>query len=110
MKAYRASHGCSYAEAMQGAKKTYRNLQEKSKYDHIFLELKAGCRLEIGNPDLLCIEQGKVKGQVLSLWREGTALAHEHQTFKDFNENDHLPITYHGHKYLIHKSFIKNIT
>ena len=29
VQAYRASHGCSYAEAMQGAKKTYRALDNK---------------------------------------------------------------------------------
>ena len=29
MQAYRASHDCSYTEAMQGAKKTYRALDNK---------------------------------------------------------------------------------
>ena len=109
VQAYRASHECSYAEAMQGAKKTYRSLQELIKnHDHILLELEQGCRLEKGNTRLLC-RDGPQDVQVLSLWREGTANAHPSQTFEDFIGRK-LPISYHGIKYFIDESMIKTIT
>ena len=47
VEAYRASHGCSYGEAMQGAKKTYRGRHEAGCRDYELRTHKAGNRMVI---------------------------------------------------------------
>ena len=105
VKAYRASHGCSYAEAMQGAKKTYPSYRSIDDPQYMKTEVSSSAEITL-----------RIKSEYVTNGWPGLSLLTRcdktqcgGDTYLDFNQNNELPITYQQNTYQIPMIAIKSI-